>query len=81
MAMTQGLLSKLVAGTAPGDLRGTAFGVFNLATGLAALFASILAGILWDRLGASATFIAGGGFSIIAALLIIFPSRQDRDHL
>ena len=59
MAMTQGLLATMVADTAPADLRGTAFGMFNLVSGVALLVASGLAGLLWDRLGASATFGAG----------------------
>lgn len=62
MGMTQGLLATLVAAHAPADLRGTAFGVFNLALGLAMLLASVLAGALWARLGAAATFYAGLAF-------------------
>lgn len=65
MAMTQGLLAALVADTAPEDLRGTAFGFFNLVTGLALLVASVLAGALWDRWGAPATFIAGALFALL----------------
>lgn len=63
MGFTQGLLSALVADTAPGNLRGTAFGLFNLITGLAMLMASVLAGALWDSFGPSATFLAGGLFA------------------
>jgi MFS family permease len=70
MGMTQGLLAVMVADTAPSDLRGTAFGVFNLASGMALLVASVLAGVLWDGLGASATFLAGSGFAGLAALLL-----------
>ncbi len=66
MAMTQGLLAAMVAGTAPADLRGTAFGVFNLVSGLALLVASALAGLLWDRLGAHATFAAGMVLAVLA---------------
>lgn len=68
MALTQGLLSKLVADTAPEDLRGTAFGMFNLVGGAAAFFASFIAGLLWALVGASATFIAGASFAALAAL-------------
>jgi MFS family permease len=68
MGMTQGLLATMVADTAPPDLRGTAFGLFNLASGLAMLIASVLAGILWDRLGASFTFYAGAAFSGLAII-------------
>jgi MFS family permease len=66
MGITQGLLATMVADTAPADLRGTAYGFFNLVSGIAMLLASVLAGFLWDRLGASATFHAGAGFCAIA---------------
>ena len=69
MALTQGLLAKLVADHAPAHLRGSAYGMFNLATGIALLFASVIAGLLWDRLGADATFFAGAGFATVALLL------------
>jgi MFS family permease len=72
MALTQGLLAKLVADTAPADLRGTAFGIFNLVTGGALLLASVIAGALWSMFGASATFIAGAAFAAIAAIGLLF---------
>jgi len=75
MALTQGLLGKLVADSAPARLRGSAFGLFNLATGLAMLAASVLAGLLWDRLGASVTFLAGGGFAALALLALAVGRR------
>lgn len=62
MGFTQGLLATLVADVAPADLRGTAFGMFNLVTGLALLAASVLAGALWDAFGPEATFLAGAAF-------------------
>lgn len=68
MACTQGLLSKLVADTAPADLRGTAFGVFNLVSGGVLLLASVIAGTLWSLYGAPATFIAGALFAALSAL-------------
>jgi MFS family permease len=68
MAFTQGLLSKLVADTAPAALRGTAFGIFNLVSGGALLLASVIAGTLWSAFGASATFMAGAGFALVAAI-------------
>ncbi|HEU0098371.1 MAG TPA: MFS transporter [Allosphingosinicella sp.] len=71
MGLSQGLLSRLVADRAPGDLRGSAFGLFNLATGLAMLAASVTAGLLWDGLGPSATFLAGAGFAAAAALALL----------
>jgi MFS family permease len=78
MAFTQGLLSKLVADTAPAELRGTAFGVFNLVSGGALLLASVIAGSLWSAFGASATFIAGASFAALAAmgLLLYRPNAR-----
>lgn len=66
MGVTQGLLTTLVADTAPAELRGTAYGMFNLLGGLALLTASVLAGALWDAYGAQATFSAGAAFTAIA---------------
>ena len=71
MALTQGLLAKLVADNAPDHLRGSSFGVFNLATGVTMLFASTVAGILWDVIGPASTFVAGGSFAIIATIMLI----------
>lgn len=70
MAATQGLLAAMVADTAPPFLRGTAFGLFNLAAGIAMLIASVAAGLFWDRLGPPATFYAGAGFAAAAILLL-----------
>ncbi|WP_415838155.1 MFS transporter, partial [Polaromonas hydrogenivorans] len=70
MAMTQGLLATMVAKVAPPDLRGTAFGFFNLMSGLAMLLASTVAGVLWDQLGAPATFVTGAVFSLAALALL-----------
>jgi len=66
MGLTQGLLATLVADVAAPNLRGTAFGMFNLLSGLAALAASLIAGALWDRYGAPATFTAGAIFAALA---------------
>ncbi|WP_454909560.1 MFS transporter [Variovorax gossypii] len=66
MGITQGLLATMVADTAPADLRGTAYGFFNLVSGAAMLVASVLAGLLWDRFGASTTFGAGAVFCLLA---------------
>ena len=71
MGMTQGLLSAMVAGAAPAQLRGTAFGFFNLVSGVAMLIASVLAGLLWDQLGAAFTFYAGAAFSVLALALLM----------
>jgi MFS family permease len=61
-----GLLATLVADTAPPELRGTAYGIFNLLSGLALLVASVLAGALWDIIGSGATFLAGAVFTVVA---------------
>jgi len=67
MALTQGLLAKLVADTAPVELRGTAFGIFNLISGGVLLLASVIAGALWSAFGASTTFLSGAAFAAMAA--------------
>lgn len=71
MALTQGLFSKLVADAAPPDLRGTAFGVFNLVAGVSLLLASAIAGALWNTLGPPATFLAGAGFATLAGVGLV----------
>ena len=79
MGMTQGLLGTMVADTAPVDLRGTAFGMFNLVSGLTTLIASVVAGMLWDVFGAASTFQAGAVFCMVAlAAIPLLPARQQR---
>jgi len=81
MAMTQGLLSKLVADHAPAELAGSAFGFFNLALGIAMLIASVLAGALWESMGSQATFMAGGVFATAAiGLAQVFLPRKNRPN-
>jgi MFS family permease len=76
MALTQGLFAKLVADASPAELRGTAFGLFNLASGVALLGASVIAGVLWSAHGPAATFAAGAGFSALAAAgLLLYRAR------
>lgn len=75
MGITQGLLAAMVASSAPADLRGTAFGFFNLVTGIAMLVASVIAGLLWDRFGASWTFVAGAAFSVLTLLALLAGRR------
>ena len=76
MGFTQGLLATLVADTAPLELRGTAFGVFNFASGIAMLVASVVAGALWDAYGPAATFAAGAIVTAAALLgLVIVQGR------
>jgi MFS family permease len=76
MGMTQGLLATMVADTAPVDLRGTAFGFFNLLSGLAMLLASATAGLVWDRYGAAFTFYGGAGFCGLALFALLLRSRS-----
>ncbi|MCV2367935.1 MFS transporter [Roseateles oligotrophus] len=71
MGITQGLLATMVADTAPAHLRGTAYGFFNLISGLAMLLASALAGLLWDGWGAEATFYAGAGLCLLTLLVLL----------
>ncbi len=71
MGMTQRLLVVMVADTAPADLRGTAYGFFNLVSGVALLIASLVAGLLWDSLGAPSTFLTGAAFSAAALGLLV----------
>ena len=73
--VTQGLLSALVADTAPAALRGSAFGVLHFAAGIALLVASLVAGFLWSKLGPQATFAAGAVFALCALLaLVVLPA-------
>jgi MFS family permease len=80
MALTQGLLAKLVADTAPADLRGTSFGIFNLILGVSLFSASALAGWLWSAFGASAVFIVGASFAALTAMGLLFyrPGRRNQ---
>ena len=70
MGITQGLLSAMVAKTAPTELRGTAFGIFNVVSGVAMLLSSVAAGLLWDYLGAPATFLAGALFCVATLIAL-----------
>ena len=67
MGMTEGLIAALTADYAPADLRGTAFGIVNLARGLMLLVASALAGALWTFSGPQATFLCGAAFAVLTA--------------
>jgi MFS family permease len=84
MGITQGLLATMVADTAPVDLRGTAYGTFNLVSGIGMLVASVIAGLLWERLGASSTFHAGAGFCVLTLIglawrsIVRAPREPDR---
>ncbi len=79
MGLTQGLLAALVAAAAPADLRGSAYGVFNLVSGVALLVASALAGWLWDAFGPPETFYAGAAFTLIAWIGLLRYGRHATD--
>lgn len=68
MGFTQGIFAALISDSAPANLRGTAFGMFNLLTGVALLLASLLAGLLWDQLGYQAVFLSGGCIALVAMI-------------
>ena len=76
LALTQGLFAKLVAKHAPTELRGSAFGLFNLVTGAALLVASVVAGLLWDYAGPAATFLVGASFAAVAGLMLLGGPRS-----
>jgi len=75
MGLTQGLLSALVAAASPAEARGTAFGVFNLVSGVVLIGASLLAGWLWGAHGPAATFYAGAAFTAVALAGLMWASR------
>jgi MFS family permease len=83
LGLSQGLLAALIADTAPEIRRGTAFGIFNLATGVSLILASVLAGELWDHLGAPATFYAGASFASVATAGLLYrlkgSKRENRE--
>ncbi len=80
MGFSQGLLSTLVADTTPEERRGTAFGLFNLISGIVLLVASALAGLLWDLHGPKATFLAGAAFTTLAFVGLLFTHIKKRNH-
>ena len=77
MALTQGVFARMIADSAPEHLRATSFGAFWFVTGIATLLASLAAGMLWDRDGSEATFIAGAGAAAVA-LAMLSLLRDDR---
>ncbi|MFW8607909.1 MFS transporter [Rhizobium beringeri] len=83
MGFTQGLLATLIAESAPPELRGTAFGVFNLMIGIALLAASVVAGALWDTTGPQGTFLAGAALTVVtlAGLFVVRARLGDRTHV
>lgn len=78
LGMTQGVLAKLVADSAPPDLRGTAYGLFNLVSGLSLFLANVAAGLLWDRCGAEFTFYAGAGVGVLSLIVLAVAPNAPR---
>jgi MFS family permease len=76
MGFTQGLFAAMIADATPPELRGTAYGVFNVVCGVAMLLASVIAGVFWDRFGSGTTFLAGAVFSGLAVLALSRPIPQ-----
>lgn len=80
MGFTQGILTAMVAEPAPQTLRGSAFGVFNLASGVCMLLASVIAGWLWDVRGASVTFLAGVALAVVPLMMCRFAPRLAKQN-
>jgi MFS family permease len=78
MGLTQGLLAAMVADAAPAELRGTAFGIFNLVSGVALLVASVVAGLLWDAIGPQAPFLAGALVATAGLGLLALAPKERR---
>jgi MFS family permease len=77
MGLSQGIFARMIADSAPEQLRGTSFGAFYFVTGIATLLASVGAGLLWDRQGASAIFIASSAIAAVAAaMLMLIPANR-----
>jgi len=78
MGISQGLLATMVANAIPAELRGTAFGIFNLVCGFAMLGASVIAGLVWESLGAAFTFYTGAGFCVLTIILLFWQGTRIR---
>lgn len=78
MALTQGIFARMIADSAPEHLRATSFGAFWFVTGIATLLASLGAGWLWDREGASATFLTSAGIAAAALAMLSLLEEEPR---
>jgi MFS family permease len=70
MALTDGVGKALVADHAPREKRGTALGIYYMASGLMTMVASLVAGVLWDRVGPAGAFGVGAVGAAIAVALV-----------
>jgi len=75
MGFSQGILASLVADKSPRELKGTAFGIFNLVSGVCMLMASVLAGGLWQSIGSDSTFLMGAVIASTALLLLLLKKQ------
>jgi len=71
MGLTEGIFNAMVANSAPKDLRGSAFGIFNMLRGVVLLAASVIAGVLWEQIGPMATFGAGSLLAILTSVAML----------
>jgi MFS family permease len=76
MALTQGIFARMIADSAPPELRATSFGAFWFVSGIGALVASLGAGWLWDREGASATFLTSAILAGVALAMLSLLEKQ-----
>jgi MFS family permease len=77
MALTQGIFSRMIADSAPDELRATSFGAFYFVSGVAGLLASLGAGWLWDRQGPSATFLTSAGIAAVAVAMLMLLGEEE----
>src|SRR5439155_7801575 len=74
----EGTEKALVADLAPAERRGLAFGIYNAVSGLGALTASIVFGLVWNAYGTTAAFGLGAALALVATILLVaVPSRAD----
>jgi MFS family permease len=76
MALTQGIFARMIADSAPEQLRATSFGAFYFVSGIGALLASLGAGWLWDRQGAPATFITSALVAAVALAMLMLLAEE-----
>lgn len=80
IALTEGVEKALLADMAPTHLRGTVIGLHAALVGVALLPASLIAGFLWEFIGASAPFYFGSGMGLLAAIGLFF-ILNDQKHV
>jgi MFS family permease len=80
-AFTEGSAKAMVAELVPEENRGAAFGLYNASVGVMALPASLIAGVLWNRVSPSAPFVFGATMAFIAfAALWFIPAKKAGNH-